>query len=70
MLLSVVVYNHKLMPGQWAGTAVVFAGISVEAWVKRRGPYITLCTCVLPSLLMNPQMSTPNELYKRRRKRK
>ncbi|EKM51477.1 uncharacterized protein PHACADRAFT_176908 [Phanerochaete carnosa HHB-10118-sp] len=36
MLLSVVVYNHKLTPGQWAGTAVVFAGISVEAWVKRR----------------------------------
>ncbi|KAI0304398.1 UAA transporter [Multifurca ochricompacta] len=36
MLLSVVVYNHKLTPGQWAGTSVVFAGISVEAWVKRR----------------------------------
>lgn len=37
MLLSVVVYNHTLMPGQWAGAGVVFAGISVEAWVKRRG---------------------------------
>jgi UDP-galactose transporter B1 len=37
MLLSVFVYNHKLTPGQWAGTGVVFAGISVEAWVKRRG---------------------------------
>ncbi|KAI0698088.1 UAA transporter [Cytidiella melzeri] len=36
MLLSVIVYNHKLTAGQWAGTAVVFAGISVEAWVKRR----------------------------------
>lgn len=36
MLLSVVVYNHKLTKGQWLGTAVVFAGISVEAWVKRR----------------------------------
>ncbi|EJF63362.1 UAA transporter [Dichomitus squalens LYAD-421 SS1] len=36
MLLSVVVYNHKLTPGQWLGAAVVFAGISVEAWVKRR----------------------------------
>jgi len=36
MLLSVIVYNHKLMPGQWAGAGVVFAGISVEAWVKRR----------------------------------
>ncbi|KAI0345733.1 UDP-galactose transporter [Trametopsis cervina] len=36
MLLSVIVYNHKLTMGQWAGTSVVFAGISVEAWVKRR----------------------------------
>ncbi|KAI0916984.1 hypothetical protein AcW1_007705 [Taiwanofungus camphoratus] len=35
MLLSVVVYNHKLTKGQWLGAAVVFAGISVEAWVKR-----------------------------------
>ncbi len=37
MLLSVFVYKHKLTPGQWAGAGVVFAGISVEAWVKRRG---------------------------------
>ena len=37
MILSVIVYNHKLTPGQWAGAGVVFAGISVEAWVKRRG---------------------------------
>ncbi|KAI0269859.1 UDP-galactose transporter [Gloeopeniophorella convolvens] len=36
MLLSVVLYNHKLTPGQWSGAGVVFAGISVEAWVKRR----------------------------------
>ncbi|KAL1950183.1 hypothetical protein VTO73DRAFT_5306 [Trametes versicolor] len=36
MLLSVIVYNHKLTPGQWFGTGVVFAGISVEAWVKRK----------------------------------
>ncbi|RDB14697.1 UDP-galactose transporter 1 [Hypsizygus marmoreus] len=36
MLLSVVVYNHKLTPGQWLGAAVVFAGISVEAFVKRK----------------------------------
>ncbi|KAJ3913657.1 UAA transporter [Lentinula edodes] len=35
MLLSVVVYNHQLTPGQWLGAAVVFAGISVEAFVKR-----------------------------------
>ena len=37
MLLSVVVYNHKLTAGQWAGAGIVFAGISVEAWVKRTG---------------------------------
>lgn len=37
MVLSVVVYNHKLTLGQWAGAAVVFAGIGVEAWVKRKG---------------------------------
>ncbi|KAJ7163356.1 UAA transporter [Mycena filopes] len=36
MLLSVVVYNHKLSPGQWLGAGVVFAGISVEAFVKRK----------------------------------
>ncbi|KAI1790121.1 UAA transporter [Ganoderma leucocontextum] len=36
MLLSVLVYNHTLTPGQWLGAGVVFAGISVEAWVKRR----------------------------------
>lgn len=37
MLLSVVVYNHQLTIGQWVGAAVVFAGISVEAFVKRKG---------------------------------
>lgn len=36
MLLSVFMYNHTLTPGQWAGAAIVFAGISVEAWVKRK----------------------------------
>lgn len=36
MLLSVIVYKHKLTPGQWLGTAIVFAGISVEAFVKRK----------------------------------
>jgi len=36
MLLSVIVYRHKLTLGQWAGAAVVFAGISVEAYVKRK----------------------------------
>jgi len=36
MLLSVIVYNHQLTFGQWLGTGVVFAGISVEAFVKRK----------------------------------
>lgn len=40
MLLSVIVYNHKLTPGQWVGAGVVFAGISVEAFVKRKGQQI------------------------------
>ncbi|KAH7910842.1 UDP-galactose transporter [Hygrophoropsis aurantiaca] len=34
MILSVVVYNHKLTPGQWLGAGIVFAGISIEALVK------------------------------------
>ncbi|KAK1230655.1 UDP-galactose transporter [Marasmius sp. AFHP31] len=36
MLLSVIVYNHQLTFGQWLGAGVVFAGISVEAFIKRR----------------------------------
>ncbi|KAG2123354.1 UDP-galactose transporter [Suillus cothurnatus] len=36
MVLSVVVYDHKLTFGQWAGAGIVFGGISVEAWVKRK----------------------------------
>jgi UDP-galactose transporter B1 len=36
MLLSVIVYKHSLRPGQWFGAAVVFAGISVEAFIKRK----------------------------------
>lgn len=36
MLLSVFVFGHKLTAGQWAGVAVVFAGIGVEAGFKRR----------------------------------
>ncbi|ORY27319.1 putative UDP-galactose transporter [Naematelia encephala] len=36
MLLSVVVFDHTLSKGQWAGVAVVFAGIGVEAGMKRR----------------------------------
>ncbi|KAJ1303399.1 hypothetical protein OPQ81_011591 [Rhizoctonia solani] len=36
MILSVVVYNHKLTLGQWSGAFIVFVGISIEAWVKRK----------------------------------
>lgn len=36
MLLSVLVFEHKLSLGQWVGVGVVFAGIGVEAGVKRR----------------------------------
>jgi UDP-galactose transporter B1 len=36
MLLSVVVFEHHLTTGQWVGVGVVFAGIGVEAGVKRR----------------------------------
>lgn len=35
MLLSVFVFDHTLTMGQWAGVGVVFAGIGVEAGVKR-----------------------------------
>lgn len=40
MILSVVLYNHKLTLGQWGGAGVVFAGIGVEAWVKRKGAFV------------------------------
>lgn len=36
MLLSVLVFEHKLSVGQWIGVGIVFAGIAVEAGVKRR----------------------------------
>ncbi|EIW68083.1 hypothetical protein TREMEDRAFT_32877 [Tremella mesenterica DSM 1558] len=36
MLLSVVVFHHRLAWGQWLGVGVVFAGIGVEAGMKRR----------------------------------
>ncbi|KIK80286.1 hypothetical protein PAXRUDRAFT_833617 [Paxillus rubicundulus Ve08.2h10] len=36
MILSVVVYNHTLTLGQWLGATIVFAGISIEAFVKRK----------------------------------
>lgn len=36
MILSVMVYSHRLTPGQWIGAGIVFLGISIEAWVKRK----------------------------------
>jgi UDP-galactose transporter B1 len=36
MLLSVIVFDHTLTTGQWAGVGVVFGGIGVEAAMKRR----------------------------------
>ncbi|KAI9568390.1 UAA transporter family-domain-containing protein [Boletus coccyginus] len=40
MILSVVVYSHKLTIGQWLGAAIVFAGISIEAFVKRKDVHV------------------------------
>lgn len=37
MLLSVVVFGHRLRGGQWVGVGVVFMGIGIEAGMKRRG---------------------------------
>lgn len=60
MLLSVIIYKHKLTLGQWLGAAVVFAGISVEAWVKRKGkiPTMDLTQSLLTAaILTSHQMS-------------
>jgi solute carrier family 35 (UDP-galactose transporter), member B1 len=53
MILSVVIYNHQLTLGQWAGAAVVFGGISVEAWVKRKGKHINSLFLFLCSVLIS-----------------
>ena len=55
MLLSVVVYRHTLASGQWAGAAIVFAGIALEAWVKRRGA----CIPILVGYLRNEELTVP-----------
>lgn len=36
MLLSLVVFNHHLALRQWVGVFTVFAGIGIEAYVKRQ----------------------------------
>jgi solute carrier family 35 (UDP-galactose transporter), member B1 len=54
MILSVIVYNHALTKGQWLGAATVFAGISVEAWVKRKGELGGLYTIEI--LVLNPDV--------------
>ncbi|KAI8055293.1 UAA transporter [Syncephalis plumigaleata] len=36
MLLSVFWFGHEMNSGQWAGVAVVFAGITIEAYMKSR----------------------------------
>jgi len=69
MLLSVIVYNHKLTLGQWLGAAVVFAGISVEAFVKRKGSSQGTYTVETPASLIL-QMSTRNLLSKKKRGRR
>ena len=66
MLLSVFVYNHKLAPGQWAGAGVVFAGISVEAWVKRQGESNSHVSVY--SVDPDPQMFTQSGLLGRKKR--
>ncbi|KAH8548649.1 UAA transporter [Umbelopsis sp. PMI_123] len=35
MLLSVIWFKHDLTPGQWAGVALVFISIGLEAYIKK-----------------------------------
>jgi UDP-galactose transporter B1 len=65
MLLSVIVYKHKLTPGQWLGTAVVFAGISVEAYVKRRGSSNFHGSSSVPPVTTNADKRCPVSLHPR-----
>ena len=55
MLLSVIMYNHKLSTQQWIGTAIVFAGIAIEALFKRNG---------LSLLSLQTHRSTNNSIQK------
>jgi len=40
MMLSVILYRHKLTPGQYFGATIVFAGISIEALNKRKDVHL------------------------------
>lgn len=70
MILSVVVYNHKLTLGQWGGAAVVFAGIGVEAWVKRKGAYHNSYLQRLCMLIMRFCQTSTRRRLRRKRKRR
>lgn len=59
MVLSVLVYNHKLELGQWLGAGVVFSGITLEAYIKRKGSVFT-------SLIFEFFVDTPDQMYMRR----
>lgn len=70
MLLSVVVYKHKLTVGQWTGAGIVFAGISVEAWVKRKGEETPPCVEETSESYDPPQRSTRNASRRRKRRQR
>jgi EamA domain-containing membrane protein RarD len=69
MLLSVIVYQHKLTSTQWLGTAIVFAGISVEAFVKRKGQLSNWLSTTSPSLCIW-QMFTQSVWFRKRRRQR
>ena len=37
MMLSVLLFGHRLSAGQWIGVGLVFGGVGAEGWVARRG---------------------------------
>lgn len=63
MLLSVIVYNHTLTKGQWLGAAVVFSGISVEAFVKRKCAAFNLL--LLELILIHHCSCSPQACHRR-----
>lgn len=67
MILSVIVYKHKLTLGQWGGAAVVFAGISVEAWVKRNGQNEILPTEAASDILSSTDVHAKRVIQEKER---